>query len=148
MVEQDDHDFLVVEVLHACSQVVVGVLTASDLEPLLEFLLLVAACQLQCGEYLDGLDLADAVVVLYQVVDALAGDEVEFIVIVAQDALAQVHDRLARRAHPEQDGQQLGGREAPEAMFLGLLAGTVLLGDGLLDIAGSHQVFLFLLHHG
>ena len=139
MVEQHDHDFLVVEVLHAGTQVFVGIVAARDFETLVKLLLLVASCQFQGSEDFDGLDLADAVVVLHQVIDALACDEVEFVVIVTQDALAQVHDRLARCAHPEQDSQQLGGGQVPEAVFLGLLARTVFLGNRLLDVPAPHR---------
>ncbi len=147
VVEQHDHDFLVVKVIHAGTQVVVGVITAGDLEALFKFLLLITARQLQGGKNFDGLDLADTVVVLHQVVDALAGDEVEFVVVVAQDALAQVNDRLAWRAHPQQDGEQFGSGQAPEAMFLGFLARAVLLRHSLLDIATRQWlVVLFLLH--
>ena len=149
MVEQHDQDFLVVEVFHAWAQVTIGVVAARDFEPLLKFFLLVTARQFQCGKYLDGLDLADAVIVLHQVVDALAGDEVEFVIVVAQDALAQVNNRLARRAHAQQDGEQLGGREAAKAVLLGLFARAVLLGDRVLDVARPRQlVVFFLFHHG
>ena len=147
VVEQHDHDFLVVEVIHARAQVIVGVIAAGDFEAFLEFLLLVAARQFQGGKNLDGLDLADAVVVLDQVVDALAGDEVELVVVITQNALAQVNNRLARRTHPQQDGQQLGRGEAAEAVLLSLLARAVLLGDGLLDVARSRQLTIVFLFH-
>ena len=147
VVEQDDHDFLMVKVFHAGAQVVVSIFATGDFESFLEFFLLVTACQFQGGKNFDGLDLADAVVVLHQIADALAGDEVEFVVVVAQDALAQVNDRLARRAHPQQDGEQFGSGQAPEAMFLGFLARAVLLRHSLLDIATRQWlVVLFLLH--
>ena len=137
VVEQNDKHLLVVEVLHARAQILVSLVTAGDLEALLEFLLLIAARQFQGGENLDSLYLADAVVVLHQVVDSLAGDEVEFVVVVAQDALAQVNHRLARRAHPQQYGEQLGSGQAGKTMLLSLLARAVLLGNRVLDVARS-----------
>ena len=148
MVEQNDHDFLVVEVLHAGAQILIGIIAAGDLETLLEFLLLIAACQFKCSENLDGFDLTDAVVVLDQVFYAFSGYLVEFAVIVAQDALAQVNDRFARRTHPQQDGEQFGSGKTTEAMLFGFLTWAVLLGDGLLDVATRHFGAVFFLLHG
>ena len=86
-------------------------------------------------------------IVLNQVVDALAGDEVEFVVIVAQDALTQVNHRLAWCAHTEQDGKQLSSGQASKAVLLGLLTRAVLLRHRFLDVARAHLLAIILLFH-
>ena len=137
-----------IQVVHACLQVTIGVLAAGDFEAFVKFLLLVTARQFQSGEDFDGFDFADAMVVLHQVVNALAGDEVEFVVVVAQDALAQVNHRLAWRAHTEQDGEQFGSGETSEAVLLGLLTRAVLLRHRLFDVACAHRLaILSFLYH-
>ena len=149
VVKQDDQHFLMVEVLHLSTQVFVGFVAAGNLEAIFKFLLLVAARQFQGSEDFNGFDLADAVVILHEVVDALAGNEIEFVVVVAQDALAQVNDRLTWGAHTKQDGEQFGSGQAVKAVLLGFLARTVLLGDRLLDVAGHCLLSIFFLfYHG
>lgn len=110
-VEQQYPHLLVLLVEHEGAQVAVGGVGVGDLVVVVELLALEAPRYLYSGKDFHRFHFAHAAIHAREVAVSASGYLVDFVVMVTQDALAQLHHALATAAAAQDDCKELGRRQ-------------------------------------